>query len=200
MIHFPKDSSYGILLLRVSHFGKYWNFKFETKMFLQLTSSNGHPVERNTEWDCKINSFRSLSFISANCVGFVRIIVIFNVTFEVNSPRISLTEIRVLSVILSSGRGFQFLIMIAPVKNQSLDRTLKTMWLTNLWRCSRCPMSNRVSKVRLSRYHKTESRPEQSRSCPSRCLAGDAKDCECPAGTKPAARALTPRHNEAARI
>lgn len=83
-------------------------------MFSQLTSSNGHPVDRKTVWDCRISSFSSLSFISASCVGFVRMIVIFSVTLEVISPRISLTEISVLSVILSSGSGFQFLIMIAP--------------------------------------------------------------------------------------
>lgn len=50
-------------------------------------------------------------------MGFVRIIVIFNVTLDVNSPRISLTDINVLSVILSSGSGFQFFIIIAPAKN-----------------------------------------------------------------------------------
>lgn len=82
---------------------------------LILTSSNGHPLDLNTVWDCRINSFNSLSFISASCVGFVRIIVIFNVTLDVNSPSISLTDINVLSVILSSGSGFQFLIIIAPV-------------------------------------------------------------------------------------
>ena len=81
-----------------------------------LTSSNGHPLDRNTVWDCRINNFNSLSFISASCVGFVRIIVIFNVTLDVNSPRISLTDINVLSVILSSGSGFQFLIIIAPIQ------------------------------------------------------------------------------------
>jgi hypothetical protein len=80
-----------------------------------LTSSNGHPLDRKTVWDCRINNFNSLSFISASCVGFVRIIVIFNVTLDVNSPRISLTDINVLSVILSSGSGFQFLIIIAPI-------------------------------------------------------------------------------------
>lgn len=52
-------------------------------------------------------------------MGFVRIIVIFNVTLDVNSPRISLTDINVLSVILSSGSGFQFLIIIAPVKKNA---------------------------------------------------------------------------------
>lgn len=40
--------------------------------------------------------------------------MIFNVIFEVNSPKISLTEMSVLSVTLSSGSGFQFLITIAP--------------------------------------------------------------------------------------
>jgi hypothetical protein len=50
-------------------------------------------------------------------VGFVRIIVIFNVTLDVNSPSISLMDINVLSVILSSGTGFQFLIIIAPIQN-----------------------------------------------------------------------------------
>ena len=42
-------------------------------------------------------------------------IVIFKVTSEVNSPRISLTEIIVLSVILSKDNGFQFFMIIEPV-------------------------------------------------------------------------------------
>lgn len=91
-------------------------------IIILLTSSNGHPLDRNTVWDCRINNFNSLSFISASCVGFVRIIVIFNVTLDVNSPRISLTDINVLSVILSSGSGFQFLIIIAPIQH---DKSVK---------------------------------------------------------------------------
>lgn len=93
---------------------KSWEI-MEMKCKFLLTSSNGHPLDRNTVWDWRINNFNSLSFISASCVGFVRIIVIFNVTLDVNSPRISLTDINVLSVILSSGSGFQFLIIIAPI-------------------------------------------------------------------------------------
>lgn len=65
--------------------------------------------------DCNISNFNNLSLISANCVGFVRMIVIFKVTSEVNSPRISLTEIIVLSVILSKDNGFQFFMIIEPV-------------------------------------------------------------------------------------
>lgn len=62
-------------------------------------------------------------------MGFVRIIVIFNVTLEVSSPRISLTDINVLSVILSSGSGFQFLIMIAP---RDYEKRKKLIRLTQL--------------------------------------------------------------------
>lgn len=106
---------------------KIWKFHVNS-----LTSSNGHPLDRSTVWDWRINNFNSLSFISASCVGFVRIIVIFNVTLDVNSPRISLTDINVLSVILSSGSGFQFLIIIAPIAREREWEREKSVWVNQI--------------------------------------------------------------------
>lgn len=66
-----------------------------------LTSSNGHPAERKTAWDCKISNLRSLSLISVNVDGLVRNITMRNVTTDVNSPRISPTDTNGLSEIFS---------------------------------------------------------------------------------------------------
>lgn len=70
-------------------------------------------------------------------MGFVRTIVIFSVIIDVSSPNISLTDINVLSVILSNGNGFQFFIINEPVGGEKINFSIlilqfKTAFKTHL--------------------------------------------------------------------